>query len=161
MSTPARETIRRTWNAPLALVWELWTTPEGFGSWHGPPGFRTDVTRMDLRPGGDLAYQMTAEDPAMVDMMQNAGRPTSWPAQARITEVEPMTRFAYVLFMPMGPGADAPRAEVPHVVTLTETADGVEMVLELEAPNAQMLRPAAGGYKASFGRMEAVLSARA
>jgi uncharacterized protein YndB with AHSA1/START domain len=160
MTAPATETITRTWPAPLTLVWELWTTPEGFASWHGPPGFRTEVTAMDLRPGGDLHYRMVADDPDMIDMMERSGRPTSWPAHARITDVEPMRRFAYVLFMPMGPGPDAPRAEVPHVVTLTETPDGVEMVLTLSAPMAEMLRPAAGGYRASFGRMEAVLSAR-
>lgn len=158
MSTPARETIRRTWKAPLSLVWELWTTAEGFASWHGPPGFRTDVTRLELDAGGELHYRMVAEAPEAIAMMEKAGRPTSWPAEARVTDVQPMTRFAFVLLMPMGPGAGV--TEMPHVVTLTETADGVEMVLELEAPMAQMLKGAAGGYRASFGRMEAVLSSR-
>ncbi len=46
------EIIERTVTATPERVWELWTTPEGISRWWAPDGFRTDVTTLDLRPGG-------------------------------------------------------------------------------------------------------------
>jgi uncharacterized protein YndB with AHSA1/START domain len=152
----ARETLERTFAAPLDLVWELWTTKEGIESWHGPGGFRTDVTALELRPGGAFHYTMTATDPKTIGWMESKGRPTSWPARATFTEVTPKTRLAYDLAMPMGPDGDT--VDVPHSVTLTETPDGVHLVMTLEAPSADMIRGAAGGYRASLERMAARLA---
>ena len=53
--------IRRSFAAPIEEVWALWTTREGIESWWGPEGFEVEVTEMDLRPGGELSYLMTAK----------------------------------------------------------------------------------------------------
>ena len=58
--TKKRITLERTFDAPLADVWELWTTKEGIESWWGPSGFMVKVRKIDLRPGGDLDYAMIA-----------------------------------------------------------------------------------------------------
>ncbi|HTE08178.1 MAG TPA: SRPBCC domain-containing protein, partial [Flavitalea sp.] len=44
--------LSRTLNAPVALVWEIWTKPEHIGSWWGPKEFTCTIHTMDLRPGG-------------------------------------------------------------------------------------------------------------
>ncbi len=61
-TTPARRriTLERTYQASLEEVWEMWTTPEGIESWWGPDGFAVEVRKLDLRPGGELLYAMTA-----------------------------------------------------------------------------------------------------
>ena len=38
-----RQVIERVWQAPIGLVWELWTTAEGLASWWGPGGFTVEV----------------------------------------------------------------------------------------------------------------------
>jgi len=56
-----RVTLERTYPAPIAMVWELWTTKEGIESWWGPRGFRVEVHSIDLRVGGELLYSMIAD----------------------------------------------------------------------------------------------------
>lgn len=36
-------TLERTYRAPIADVWEMWTTKEGIESWWGPDGFAVTV----------------------------------------------------------------------------------------------------------------------
>ena len=47
---PPRRTIsiERTFDAPIADVWDLWTTKEGIESWWGPEGFIVTVSRLEL-----------------------------------------------------------------------------------------------------------------
>jgi uncharacterized protein YndB with AHSA1/START domain len=148
----AREVIERTFAAPLTLVWELWTTPAGVAAWFGPPGFTTTVQRLELRPGGAFDYTMAADAAASSRL---AGRPTSWPAHAVVTEVVPRSRLVYSLEMPMGPGRVV---SVIHTVTFEETPAGVRVVLTLEADGAEVIGGAAMGYRASFDRLAAHLT---
>ena len=59
-----RIVIERTYQARIQEVWELWTTKEGIESWWGPGGFAVKVRKLELRPGGQLLYDMTAIAPA-------------------------------------------------------------------------------------------------
>ena len=44
--------ISRVFDAPLPLVFKIWTQPEHIGRWWGPRGYTTLSCVMDLRPGG-------------------------------------------------------------------------------------------------------------
>jgi uncharacterized protein YndB with AHSA1/START domain len=45
--------VTRDVNAPRALVFEAWTSPEHLPKWMlGPPGWTMPVCEIDLRPGG-------------------------------------------------------------------------------------------------------------
>lgn len=48
--------IRRTFNAPVARVWQAWTDPDQLLHWWGPKGFKTVSTKVDLKPGGLFHY---------------------------------------------------------------------------------------------------------
>jgi uncharacterized protein YndB with AHSA1/START domain len=62
-STADRELlITRELNAPVALVWEAWTTPGHIANWWGPDGFTNTITKMDLRPGGEWDLVMHGPD---------------------------------------------------------------------------------------------------
>ena len=54
--------ISRTLNAPVALVWELWTRPEHISQWWGPEGFTNTIFKMDFRPGGEWDFVMHGPD---------------------------------------------------------------------------------------------------
>jgi len=58
MSTPF--VITRTFNAPRAKLWQLYTQQEHMAHWFGPKGFTMPHSVMDLRPGGTLHYCMQA-----------------------------------------------------------------------------------------------------
>ena len=62
-STTDRELlITRELNAPIALVWEAWTTPEHIANWWGPNGFTNTISKMDMQPGGEWDLVMHGPD---------------------------------------------------------------------------------------------------
>jgi uncharacterized protein YndB with AHSA1/START domain len=77
--TPSPNAARRerTYDAPAELIWELWTTAAGLGEWFAPDGFESRVSELELRPGGQLRYTMTATAPERVAFMRNTGNPLS------------------------------------------------------------------------------------
>ena len=54
--------ITRTLDAPVALVWEVWTDPEHIANWWGPNGFTNTIQLMDLKPGGKWDLVMHGPD---------------------------------------------------------------------------------------------------
>ncbi|MGB0176231.1 MAG: SRPBCC domain-containing protein, partial [Owenweeksia sp.] len=53
--------IVRTFNAPIALVWEAWTKPEHIKNWWGPNGFTNVVSLLEPYTGG--RYELTMQGP--------------------------------------------------------------------------------------------------
>jgi len=54
--------ISRVLNAPVALVWEVWTQPEHISQWWGPEGFTNTIHKMEFRPGGEWDFVMHGPD---------------------------------------------------------------------------------------------------
>jgi len=50
------------YDAPLDLVWKVWSDPEHAKHWWGPKGFTTPVVELDARPGGKWRSLMIAPD---------------------------------------------------------------------------------------------------
>jgi len=55
-------TIKRTFNAPIQLVWDAWTQAEQIALWWGPKGMQTKVVKHDFKVGGIWKYVMTMPD---------------------------------------------------------------------------------------------------
>ncbi|MGB5227933.1 MAG: SRPBCC domain-containing protein [Eudoraea sp.] len=55
-------TIKRTFNAPIQLVWDAWTRAEQIALWWGPKGMQTKVVKHDFKVGGIWKYVMTMPD---------------------------------------------------------------------------------------------------
>jgi uncharacterized protein YndB with AHSA1/START domain len=54
--------LERLLDAPRALVWKAWTTPEHLKRWWAPKPYETQECEMDLRPGGAFYTRMTGPD---------------------------------------------------------------------------------------------------
>ena len=54
--------IERTFEAPVDLIWKMWTDPEHFKKWYGPQGFSIPVADMDLSVGGKRLVGMASPD---------------------------------------------------------------------------------------------------
>jgi uncharacterized protein YndB with AHSA1/START domain len=55
--------IERTFDAPVNLVWKMWTDPEHFKAWYGPDGATIPVAKMDVRVGGSRLVCMEVSTP--------------------------------------------------------------------------------------------------
>src|SRR3569833_335069 len=54
--------ISRKLNAPVDLVWVIWTKPEHIANWWGPNGFTNTISKMDMRAGGEWNLVMHGPD---------------------------------------------------------------------------------------------------
>ena len=54
--------LEKVLDAPRALVWKAWTTPELLRSWWAPKPYQTPECEMELRPGGRFYTRMTGPD---------------------------------------------------------------------------------------------------
>ena len=139
-----QQVIERVWQAPIDLIWELWTTAEGIASWFGPRGFTVEVEEIDLRVGGAFRYTMQATDPEQAAAMEKQGRPASFSVDSTITELDPPHKLAYD--SPMG------NETMTTAVEFSDGPEGVKMVLVIAATKAGMTEGAAMGWKSSLER---------
>jgi len=51
--------INRSFDAPLQVMFEMWTNPEHFSKWLPPTGFAMQFLRADIRPGGSTFFLMS------------------------------------------------------------------------------------------------------
>ena len=62
-STADREiVISRKLNAPVELVWEVWTKPEHIANWWGPDGFTNTIHSMEVIPSREWNLVMHGPD---------------------------------------------------------------------------------------------------
>ncbi len=76
--------VERVFDAPVELIWQMWTEPEHFKKWYGPTGFTVPVAKMDVRVGGKHLFCMVSPDGQM--KMCSTGE---------YTEVIPNQRLVY------------------------------------------------------------------
>jgi len=55
--------IERSFDAPIDLIWQMWTVPEHFKTWYGPDGVTIPVANMDVRVGGRRLVCMEMSSP--------------------------------------------------------------------------------------------------
>src|SRR3989442_1041807 len=152
-------TLERTFKASIDEVWELWTTGDGIESWWGPEGFSVAVRELDLRPGGDLLYTMSAVAPEQMEYLVKAGMPLSTDHRLTFTEVAPPRRLAYRDMADFIP--DVEPYEVETVIELFEVEDGVRMVLTFDAMHDdRWTKLAVMGRESELVRLAAILEAR-
>lgn len=51
--------INRTFDAPIATVYEMWTNPNHFSKWLAPTGFNMEFIKADIKSGGKSSYVMS------------------------------------------------------------------------------------------------------
>jgi uncharacterized protein YndB with AHSA1/START domain len=149
-------TIERTFDAPVAEVWELWTTAEGIESWWGPDGFRVKVRKLELRPGGALDYDMIATGPDQIAYMKKAGMPATQEVRAYFTEVTAPRRLAFTCIVDFVPGVAS--YESATIVELTARGQQTHLVLTVEAMHdEQWTNMAVMGWQMELGKLARAL----
>ncbi|MGL4513876.1 MAG: SRPBCC family protein [Lacipirellulaceae bacterium] len=73
--------ITRVFDAPVELVWRLWTEAEHIARWFGPEGFTTRVVHQDFRVGGEQRLVMVGPDGA------------EYPCKGKYLEIVPHQRI--------------------------------------------------------------------
>jgi len=158
MAARAQFSIKRNYVGSIEQVWALWTTKAGIESWWGPEGFDVTVVSLDLRPGGQLIYLMTAVAPEQVAFMKTAGMPLTSECKVTYTEVSPMSRLGYKTRADFVPGV-APY-EVGTVVEMKQVADQVQLAITFDAMHDDVwTQRARAGHESQMRKLDALISA--
>lgn len=78
--------IERSFDAPVELIWRMWTEPEHVKAWYGPGGATVPVATLDVRVGGRRLVGMEMVGP---------DRPRRMWFSGEYREVEPHRRLVY------------------------------------------------------------------
>ncbi|TGM37375.1 SRPBCC family protein [Leptospira biflexa] len=73
--------LERQFQAPLKLVWEVWTNPLHIEKWWGPKGFTNPTVEFDFKVGG--SYRIVMRSPDGVD----------YPILGKFLEITPFESF--------------------------------------------------------------------
>jgi uncharacterized protein YndB with AHSA1/START domain len=86
--------ITRTFDAPIGLMYKLWSDIDHFKNWMGPEGFDCAEMEMDFRVGG--AYR---------GMIRSADHGDNW-FHGRYREIDPPRRLAFTWQWEQGPSGN-------------------------------------------------------
>lgn len=65
--------IERSFDAPVEVIWRMWTDPEHFKAWYGPEGADIPVATMNVHVGGTRLVCMEMQRPDGTMQMWFAG----------------------------------------------------------------------------------------
>lgn len=151
--------IEHTYAASLDDVWELWTTKEGIESWWGPDGFSVTVHELDLRPGGDMRYAMTAVDAAQIQFMKQAGMSLTTEARLTYTAIVAKKSIAYTHRADFIPGVEP--YDLGNKVEFFAEGDNVRIVLTLDPMHSdEWTHRAVMGMESQLGKLARVIAPR-
>jgi len=54
--------MAKTFEAPIDLMWKVWTDPEHIVNWWGPDGFSTTIHKIDFQEGGEWKLTLHGSD---------------------------------------------------------------------------------------------------
>jgi uncharacterized protein YndB with AHSA1/START domain len=158
---PTQTVIRleRRYEAAVEDLWFLWTTKEGFESWWGPEGFRVEVHKLDLRVGGELAYDMIAAAPEQIEFMKKANMPTSHATRGTFVEIVPHQRLEICHLIDFIPGLRPYENRLR--VEFSPEGRSVRMVITIEAhPDKEWTLRATQGMESQLTKLPGALAAR-
>jgi uncharacterized protein YndB with AHSA1/START domain len=151
--------IEHSFDAPVDLIWQMWTDPDHFRAWYGPEGASIPSAKMDVRVGGTRLVCMEMQTPNGPMQMWFAGE---------YLEVVDKERLVYTEFVSDEKGTVKSAADMGmpegHPTT-TEVrveldADGTGTRMVLTHTGIPEDSPGAAGWRMAIGKLTYYLKAR-
>ncbi|MBV9604398.1 MAG: SRPBCC domain-containing protein [Solirubrobacterales bacterium] len=157
--SPDATRLERTYDARAEVIWELWTTAAGLEKWLVPDGFETRVTDIELRPGGQLRYTMTATGPEQVAFVKNLGLPLTSEFRRTLTEVAARRRLAWLSLIGFVPGQEP--FEHLTVIDIEPCGESTTVVVTLDPLHDETWTREYRAHRANeLDKLDAVVRAR-
>jgi uncharacterized protein YndB with AHSA1/START domain len=150
--------IERVFDAPLDLIWQMWTEPEHFKAWYGPETATVPVANMDVRVGGARLVCLEMESPAGLRRMWFTGEYREVVKNKRLVYTESMSDETGNVISPSELGMpDGHPTTTEIIVELKELGGRTKMVMTHVGIPADST--GAMGWTAAFDKLAAHLEA--
>ena len=148
--------IERTFNAPVAFIWQLWTEAEQFQKWYGPQGATVPVATMDVRVGGKRLICMEMRRPDRTMKMWFTGEYKEIVPNVRLVYTDSMADEHGNVVSPAAMGMPADHPVTTEVTVQLEDLGGrTKMVLTHAGVPADS--GGAGGWEQAFAKLAAYI----
>jgi uncharacterized protein YndB with AHSA1/START domain len=122
--------IERSFNAPIDLIWKMWSDPKHFKAWYGPQGATIPVAEFDVRVGGRRFVGMEMNTPNGAMQMWFTGEHLAVDEPNQLAYSESMSDENGAVQSPSSMGMPEGHPATTEVrVDLAVTGDHTKMVL--------------------------------
>jgi uncharacterized protein YndB with AHSA1/START domain len=152
--------IERSFDAPVELVWQMWTDPEHFRAWYGPDGATIPVANLDVRVGGSRHVCMEIRTPDGPMQMWFAGEHREVVENERLVYTESVSDEQGTVPSPTDAGEQPGHPTMTEVhVELEDLGGRTKMVLtHVGIPSDS---PGAAGWTMALDKLAAYLATSA
>jgi uncharacterized protein YndB with AHSA1/START domain len=151
--------IERSFDAPVELIWQMWTDPEHFKAWYGPDGAAIPLAEMDVRVGGGRSVCMEVQTPAGAMQMWFVGEYREVVQNQRLVYTESMSDENGKLLSPGDMGMPDGYPMTTEVrVELAAIGGRTTMVMTHRGVPADS--PGATGWTMAFDKLASYVRAR-
>jgi uncharacterized protein YndB with AHSA1/START domain len=157
MTATQSVTLERVLDAPIDLVWQMWTDAEHFAAWYGPTGATVPVVEMDVTIGGTRHFCLEMQTPDGQSRMWFVGEYRVIDEPTRLVYTESMSDPDGNRVSPVAMGMPGSHPEITEVtVELTEVDGSTRMVMTHAGIPADS--PGAMGWNMALDKLEAHLA---
>ncbi len=144
--------IERIFEAPVGLIWQLWTEPEQFQKWYGPQGMAIPVANMNVRVGGKRLICMEMQTPDRSMKMWFTGEYVEVVPNERLVYTDSMADENGNVMSPSAMGMPDGHPETTEVIVeLKDLGGRTKMVMTHAGVPADS--GGAGGWNQAFDKL--------
>ena len=144
--------IERTFDAPIELLWQMWTDPAHFAAWYGPVGASIPVANMDVRVGGTRHLCMAMQTPNGEMQMWFVGEYTEVVENRRLVYTDAMSDEDGNVMSPAAMGMPDGHPETTEVIVELEAVDG-KTKMTMTHVGVPADSPGASGWNMAFDKL--------
>ena len=150
--------IEHRFDAPVELIWQMWTDPEHFRAWYGPEGASIPTAKMDVRVGGARLVCMEVQTPSGPMQMWFTGEYLEVVENQRLVYTESMSDENGVVKSPADMGMPEGHPTTTEV-RVEIGADGGRTRMVLTHTGIPDDSPGAAGWRMAIGKLTKYLEA--
>ena len=145
--------LRYRFDATVEALFDAWTDPQMLGEWWGPEGVRTKVLKLDLRPGGEVLFEMTFED-GTVSHMTGIYREIDRPRRLVLVITENCNTG-------LPPGVEPQIGPTPVTVDFIDHGGTAEIVIHQEGLQPSYAELVSWGWGGGMAKLKTAVQQRA